>query len=417
MSATPAPPQSASTGPLSPGRTRLALFALALGGFGIGTTEFVAMGLLPDFARDLLPELWASDQDAAIGRTGWVITAYAMGVVAGAPTIAAAVARFPRKAVLTALAVAFTVGTIASAVAPTFETVVAARFVSGLPHGAYFGIAALAAAKLMGPGKRGRAVAFVLAGLTISNVVGVPAITYVGQVAGWRVAYLIVALLFAATTVAIVAFVPRQEGNPDATIRSEFRALARPAVWFALLTGSVGFGGFFAVFSYVAPLTTEITRAPESVVPVALVVLGLGMTAGNWVGGRMADRGAMKAIFQLFGVFALALLALIAGATSVTGLFVGLFLVGAGASALSPVIQTRLMDVAGDSQTMAAALNHSALNIGNALGAFLGGLVIAEGWGYLAPAWLGLVLCVPGVLMALAGWAVTRTKSAHAVKA
>lgn len=413
MSATP-PLTVRAQAALTPTRTRMALFALALGGFGIGTTEFVAMGLLPDFARDLLPELWASDQEAAIGQTGWVITAYAMGVVAGAPTIAAAVARFPRKAVLTALAVAFTLGTVASAVAPTFETVVAARFVAGLPHGAYFGIAALAAARLMGPGKRGRAVAFVLAGLTISNVVGVPAITYLGQLAGWRVAYVTVAVLFAATTVAIMAFVPRQEGNPDATVRSEFRALARPAVWFALLTGSVGFGGFFAVYSYVAPLTTEITRAPESLVPIALVVLGLGMTTGNFVGGRMADHGAMRAVFQLFGVFAMALLALIAGAASVAGLLIGLFLVGGGAAALSPVIQTRLMDVAGDSQTMAAALNHSALNIGNALGAFLGGLVIAAGWGYLAPTWLGLALCAPGVLCALAGWAITRRESADA---
>lgn len=366
------------------------------------------MGLLPDIASGLLPELWADDQEAAIGQAGWVITAYAMGVVTGAPTIAAAVARFPRKAVLVALAVAFTLGTVASAVAPSFETVVAARFVAGLPHGAYFGIAALAAARLMGPGKRGRAVAYVLAGLTVSNVVGVPAITYLGQHAGWRIAYLVVALLFAATTAAIIAFVPRQEGNPEATIKSEFRALARPAVWFALLTGSVGFGGFFAVYSYVAPLTTEVTRAPESLVPVALVVLGLGMTTGNFVGGRMADRGAMRAVFQLFGVFALALLALIVGSASVPGLFIGLFLVGGGAAALSPVIQTRLMDVAGDSQTMAAALNHSALNIGNALGAFLGGLVIAAGWGYVAPTWLGLVLCVPGVLCALAGWAITR---------
>ncbi|MDN4481740.1 MFS transporter [Demequina muriae] len=393
---------------LSPARTRLALFALALGGFGIGTTEFVAMGLLPDMARDLVPALWDASPEQAIARAGWIVTAYAAGVVAGAPTIAAIVARYPRKTVLTVLAAAFTVGTVASAVAPTFETVVAARFLAGLPHGAYFGIAALVAARLMGPGKRGQAVAFVLAGLTIANVIGVPAITYLGQQAGWRPAYLAVAGLFALSTASIIAFVPRAPGDPGATMGRELRAFARPAVWFALLTGALGFGGFFAVYSYVSPLVTEVTGATESLVPVALVVLGLGMTAGNFVGGRLADRGALRAVFQLFGVFVAALLVLIAGAGSVPGLLLGLFLVGGAAAALSPAIQTRLMDVAGDSQTMAAALNHSALNIGNALGAFLGGIVIAAGWGYLAPTWLGLVLCVPGVVCAALGWAATR---------
>ncbi|MFW7415119.1 MFS transporter [Demequina sp. SO4-18] len=393
---------------LTPARTRLALFALALGGFGIGTTEFVAMGLLPDMARDLDPALWEASPEQAIGRAGWIITAYAAGVVAGAPTIAALVARYPRKTVLTVLAAAFTAGTMASALAPTFETVVAARFVAGLPHGAYFGIAALVAARLMGPGKRGQAVAFVLAGLTIANVIGVPAITYLGQQTGWRVAYLAVAGLFALSTLAIIAFVPRSAGDPGATMRRELGAFGRPAVWFALLTGALGFGGFFAVYSYVSPLATEVTGTTESMVPIALVVLGLGMTAGNFLGGRLADRGALRAVFQLFGAFVVSLLVLIWGAGSVPGLLLGLFLVGGAAAALSPAIQTRLMDVAGDSQTMAAALNHSALNMGNALGAFLGGIVIAAGWGYLAPSWLGLVLCVPGVICAALGWAATR---------
>jgi DHA1 family inner membrane transport protein len=393
---------------LSPARTRLALFALALGGFGIGTTEFVAMGLLPNIASDLLPELSASDPDAAIAKAGILISAYALGVVVGAPTIAAFSARFPRKTLLTVLAIAFTLGTVASALAPTFETVVIARFLAGLPHGAYFGVAALVAAKLMGPGKRGQAVAFVLSGLTIANVIGVPLITFLGQNTTWRIAYLAVAGIFALTTLAIAMLVPWQEGDPAATMRRELRAFKSPAVWLALLTGALGFGGFFAVYSYVAPLATEVTGTTESFVPVALVVLGLGMTLGNFVGGRMADRGAMKAIFQLFGAFAAAMLVLIATVDAVPGLLIGVFLVGAAAAALSPAIQTRLMDVAGDSQTIAAAVNHSSLNLGNSLGAFLGGAVIAAGWGYIAPAWLGLALCVPGVLCALAGWLITR---------
>lgn len=402
---------SATATSLGPARTRLALLALALGGFGIGATEFVAMGLLPDIARDLLPALYAEEPEAAIGRAGAIISAYAIGVVVGAPTIAAVAARFPRKALLTVLAVAFTLGTVASALAPTFELVVAARVAAGLPHGAYFGVAALAAADLMGPGRRGRAVAFVLSGLTIANVVGVPLITALGQQSGWRVAYLAVAAIFALTAVSIAVLVPATPGDPHATVRRELAAFRVPAVWLALATGALGFGGFFAVYSYVAPLATEVTRVSAGFVPVALVVLGLGMTAGNLVGGSLADRGAMRAVFRLFAVFAASLIVLALTATSVVGLLVGLFLVGGAAAALSPAIQTRLMDVAGESQTIAAAVNHSSLNIGNSLGAILGGAVIAAGWGYLAPTWVGLALCVPGVLAAVAGWHLTRPRA------
>lgn len=419
MPSTPASASAADAGApiashgLSPARARLALLALALGGFGIGTTEFVAMGLLPDIARDLRPELWAANQEAAIASAGWMITAYAAGVVVGAPTIAAFAARFPRKRLLVALAIAFTTLTVASALAPTFASVVAFRFLAALPHGAYFGVAALVAATLLGPQKRGQAVAFVLSGLTIANVVGVPAITFLGQHTSWRIAYLAVAAIFALTTAAVALVVPSQKGDPGATVRRELAAFKRPAVWFALATGALGFGGLFAVYTYVSPLATEITGAPERFVPVALIVLGLGTTVGNLIGGRMADRGALRAVFQLFAVFAASLLTLALAARSVPGLLIGLFLVGLAASAISPAIQTRLMDVAGDSQTMAAAVNHSSLNLGNSLGAFLGGAVIAAGWGYLAPTWLGLGLIVPGVLAALAGWLVTHGDVPH----
>jgi DHA1 family inner membrane transport protein len=401
---------------LSPARTRLALLALALGGFGIGSTEFVAMGLLPQIAEDLAPGLWESNQDGAISQAGIVISAYALGVVVGAPTIAAFAARFERKAVLVGLGIAFSLATVASALAPTFGSVVAFRFIAGLPHGAYFGIAALVAASLLGPEKRGRAVAFVLTGLTVSNVVGVPAITWVGQNSSWRIAYLTVAAIFVAATVAIALTVPRQAGDPHATMRRELSAFRRPAVWFALLTGALGFGGFFAVYSYVAPLTTEIAGASESFVPLALITLGTGMTIGNVIGGRLADRGAMRAVFMLFGVFAASLVALGLLAHTIPGLLIGVLFVGTAAAAISPAIQTRLMDVAGDAQTMAAAVNHSALNLGNSLGAFLGGAAIAAGFGYLAPTWLGLALCVPGVLFALAGWAITRRQPDAVVK-
>lgn len=396
---------------LSPTRTRLALLALALGGFGIGATEFVAMGLLPQIAQNLLPDVWVSSSDDAIAQAGVMIAAYALGVVVGAPTIAVFAARLPRRGILLGLTIAFTLGTVASALAPTFELVVLFRFIAAVPHGAYFGIAALVAASLMGPGKRGQGVALVLSGLTVANVIGVPLITALGQASGWRVAYLVVAAIFAASVIAIRLTVPWQPGDPEATPRRELGALGRPAVWFALLTGSIGFAGFFAVYTYVAPLTTEVTGLPASAVPWALVTLGLGMTLGNLIGGWAADRGVLRTLFVSFAVFAVALTGLGLTAQLPIGLFVFLFGVGGAAAALSPAIQTRLMDVAGDSQTLAAAINHSALNIGNALGAFLGGAVIAAGFGYLAPTWLGLMLCVPGVLLALAGAWVTRRSS------
>ena len=399
---------------LSPARTRLALLALALGGFGIGATEFVAMGVLPQIAHDLLPTTWAASPDDAIAQAGVVIGAYALGVVVGAPTIAVFAARLPRRTILLGLTIVFTVGTVAAALAPSFPLVVLFRFLAALPHGAYFGIAALVAASLMGPGKRGQGVALVLSGLTVANVVGVPLITFLGQNAGWRAAYLVVAAIFAASVVAIRLTVPRQPGDPDATPRRELGAFARPAVWFALLTGAVGFAGFFAVYSYVAPLATEVTMLPAAVVPWALVTLGLGMTIGNLVGGWAADRGVLRALFASFAFFAATLVVLGLTAAHPVGLFLGLFGVGAAASALSPTIQTRLMDVAGESQTLAAAVNHSALNIGNALGAFLGGAVIAAGWGYVAPTWLGLAMCAPGIALALVGAAVSAREGRRA---
>jgi MFS transporter, DHA1 family, inner membrane transport protein len=391
---------AARTPALSRRRTIAALLALALGGFGIGATEFAAMGLLPDIAADLVPGLLATNPDAAIGLTGWVITAYALGVVVGAPTIAAIAGRFPRRGLLVALAVAFTLATLATAALPTLEGVIAARFIAGLPHGAYFGVAALVAAELMGPGKRGQGVALVLAGLTVSTVIGVPIITAVGQAAGWRAAYLLVAAVFAATILAVRILVPPVAGDPNSTIRRELAAFARPQVWIAVSVGAIGFGGFFAVYSYIAPLATEEAGFTAGIVPWLLASTGIGMTLGNLLGGRLADGGTTRAVFIAFTglIAALAFTGLTGGTPA--GAVIGTFAVGFTAAGLSPIIQTRLMDVAGHSQTLAAALNHSALNLGNALGAFLGGLVIARGWGYLAPTWVGLALACGGMILA-----------------
>ncbi|MBG6059500.1 DHA1 family inner membrane transport protein [Cryobacterium sp. MP_M5] len=404
----PSPRPGSTT--LSPTRIRFALLALALGGFGIGSTEFVAMGLLPNLAQDLLPGLYAAAPDAANAQAGWLISAYALGVVVGAPTIAAAAARWPRKRLLLALLAAFTLSTIASALLPTFGLVLAARFVAALPHGAYFGIASLVAADLMGPGKRARGVALVLSGLTIANVIGVPLITWLGQASGWRVAYLVVAAVFAATFLAVALLVPFQAGNLGATMRSELRAFGRLQVWFALSIGAIGFGGLFAVYTYVAPLVIEVTGLSAASVPLVLVVIGLGMTIGNLAGGVLADRSVRRTMYWFFGVMLVALAGLALSARFVPGLLIGVFLVGAAAAALSPAIQARLMDVSHDSQSIAAALNHSALNIGNALGAFLGGVAIAGGLGYLAPVWIGLGLSALGMALTFVTFAIDRSR-------
>jgi DHA1 family inner membrane transport protein len=386
--------------PLSPARTRMALLALALGGFGIGTTEFVVLGLLPNIAHDLLPALYATSPAAANAQAGMLASAYALGVVVGAPTIAAFAARFPRKKLLLVLAAAFTFGTILSAVLPTFGLVLAARFIAGLPHGAYFGIASLVAASLMGPGKRGAGVAFVLSGLTIANVIGVPAITFLGQQTSWRVAYLAVAVIFALTFVALWLVLPIQPGDAHATMRRELKAFKRSQIWLTLLTGAIGFGGFFCVYTYIAPIATDVTGLSPVLVPLVLMTIGVGMTIGNFVGGRFADHNVMASIFSFFGLFVIALGGLALSAHSIVGLFIFVFLVGVAGAGISPGIQTRLMDVAGDSQTLAAAANHSALNIGNSLGAYLGGVTIAAGLGYVSPVVVGLLLCIPGLLLA-----------------
>jgi DHA1 family inner membrane transport protein len=395
---------------LSSARIRLALLALALGGFGIGSTEFVAMGLLPNIAHDLLPQLYAASPTDANAQAGWIISAYALGVVVGAPTIAAFAARWPRKKLLLWLLVAFTVGTVASALAPTFPLVMLARFVSALPHGAYFGIASLVAASLMGPGKRGRGVAFVLSGLTIANVIGVPTITWIGQHSGWRIAYLVVAAIFALTFAAVAFLVPLQAGNSKATVRNELRAFTRLQVWLALLIGAVGFGGFFAVYTYIAPIVTTVTGMPESTVPLVLILAGLGMTIGNIIGGRAADHSVPRSMLFFFVVLLAGLAALWLTAPTIVGLLVSVFVVSGACSALSPTIQTRLMDVAHDSQSIAAALNHSALNIANASGAFLGGLTIAAGLGYLSPIVVGGLLAVGGIVLALVSFGIDRSR-------
>lgn len=382
--------------PLSPARRWLAMLALALGGFGIGATEFVAMGLLPDLTRDLLPGLAATDPPAAIARAGWLITAYALGVVVGAPAFAVLSVKLPRKKLLLLLVGVLVLGTVASAVLPSFGWVLAARFVAALPHGAFFGTAALVAGRILGPGNQAKGIAFVLTGLTVSNVVGVPVITRIGQLTGWRSAYLVVAALFALTFLAILLAVPRQPVDAGASVRGELRALGRPQLWLMLSVGAIGFGGFFAVYTYIAEVVRSEAGLPPVYVPWVLAVFGLGMTVGNLVGGWAADRDLRRTVLLGFPFFLAAMAGTALFGGSPVGVFVGAFAVGATNMVLIPGVQTRMIAVAGEAQLLGAALVHSALNIANSLGAALGGLVIAAGLGYLAPSWVGVGLGVLG---------------------
>ncbi|MFB7721654.1 MFS transporter [Nocardia sp. NPDC056100] len=382
-----------------------AILALALGGFGIGTTEFVTMGLLPNIADDM---------SVSEPTAGHIVSAYALGVVVGAPVIAAMAARVGRKKLLIALMVAFSVGNAASVIAPTFATLTAARFVSGLPHGAYFGVASLAAASLAPVGQRAKAVAAVMLGLSAANVVGVPAATWLGQHLGWRDAFVVVTIIGLATIAAIFKFVPELHGIRLTDPRTELGALRRSQVLLTLVVGAVGFGGMFAVYTYITTTLTDVAGMQVGFVPIVLALFGLGMVAGNILGGILADRGVDRSIFIALLSMVVILAAFVAAAHNPFTAAIGAFFIGASGAALGPGLQTRLMDVAHDAQTLAAALNHAALNIANAAGAWLGGLVIAAGLGYTAPAVVGSGLAVLGTLLFTATVAIARRSGSGA---
>jgi MFS transporter, DHA1 family, inner membrane transport protein len=370
----------------------LAVVALAMGGFAIGTTEFVTMGLLPQISAGV---------GVSIPTGGHVISAYALGVVVGAPVLAFLGARLPRRALLVALMAAFAVGNAVSALATSYEQLVVARFAAGLPHGAYFGVASLLAASMARPSRKGRAVAQVMLGLSVANVLGVPAATLLGQELGWRAAFWAVAALGLMTLGLVAWFVPSCPGDAAASGRRELSAFGIPQVWLTLLAGAIGFGGMFAVYSYIAPVVTDVAGLGERSVAIYLLSFGLGMVAGTWVAGIMADWSIFRSLI-IGGVgMAATMLAFWLAAPHGWAALPVVFLITTMGSVLVVNLQLRLMDVAGDAQTLGAAMNHASLNVANALGAWLGGLVIAAGWGLRAPALVGLALSLVGVVVLL----------------
>ncbi|HEU5143783.1 MAG TPA: MFS transporter [Dermatophilaceae bacterium] len=376
----------------APVRANLAIASLAVGGFAIGTSEFVTMGLLPQIARGT---------DVGIATAGHYVSAYALGVVVGAPLIAVLAARQPRKELLMGLMAFFAVAHVGTLLADSYGALMVVRFLAGLPHGAFFGIGSVVAAGLVEHDRRTWAVAMILGGLGVANVVGVPLATVLGQRVAWEAPYVMVGGIGLLTVVALAGWLPRQPASGDESMRGELRALHRGQVWLALLIGTVGFGGMFAMYSYIAPTMTELAGLDEDLIPWVLAVYGVGMVSGMLVSGRVAQFGLLRGIAAVLALIAV-LLALFGAAASTLWLAIGfVYVLGVLPSILVPLLQTRLMDVAHEGQGLAAALNHSTLNLANALGAWLGSVVLTWGWGYGAPSLVGAALAALGVVVTL----------------
>jgi len=391
------PPSRAPAG----GGVRGAVVAMGVGGFAIGTGEFVIMGLLPEVAQGL---------GISIPQAGHVISAYALGVVVGAPLLAVLAAGWPRRRLLVALMAVFALGNFASAAAPGYVSLNLLRFVAGLPHGTYFGVAALVAASLVQPWQRAQAVGWVMLGLTSATLVGVPVAAWLGQVLGWRAAFAFVGLIGVLAAFMVHRQVPPQPVDQRASPLRELGALRRKQVWLTLGIGAIGFGGLFAVFSYVKPALTEVAGLAPAGVPLVLALFGVGMILGNLVGSRLADKALIPTIGGLLAWAFLVLGAFPFTAQHVWAASLNVLLVGT-IVAMGPALQIRLMDVAGDAQMLAAALNHSAFNLANALGAWLGGLAIAAGLGYPSTGWVGALLAVAG--MGVFGWSLASDRAAR----
>ncbi len=374
-------------------RGGLVMLALALGGFSIGVAEFASMSLVPFFSAEF---------GIRETQAGHAISAYALGVCVGAPILTVMAARIARRTILVALMALFALANGASGLVEGYPAFVASRFVAGLPHGAYLGAAALMAASMVAPNRRGQAVARVLLGLAIATVVGVPLANAIGQGFGWRWAFAVVAGLAAVSSALLAWLAPVQRPDAGASPLRELAALRSRQVWLTLGMGAIGFAGMFCVYTYLGSIVIEHAHAPASWLPGLLAVFGAGMTAGSMAGGWAADRAMTPAIFATMVASTVSMLIFAAVADDVIAMFPAVFLVGLGC-ALSPILQTRLMNVAGDAQMLAAALNHSAFNVANAIGPWLGGMALAAGYGWASVGVVGAGLAAGGlVFLALA---------------
>ncbi|MFJ5925716.1 MFS transporter [Kitasatospora sp. NPDC092948] len=370
----------------------LALLALAIGAFGIGTTEFVVMGLLPEIA---------GDYGVSIPSAGLLVTGYAIGVVIGAPLMTVLGTRISRKTMLMILMGLFVVGNLLSAVAPTMGVMLVGRIVASLAHGAFFGIGSVVAAELVAPDKKAGAIATMFTGLTIANIVGVPLGTFIGQAAGWRVTFAVVAALGVVGLLGIAKLVPALPRPEGAHLRRELRAFRNPQVLLAMAMTVLGFGGVFAAITYIAPMMTNVAGYSDGAVTWLLVLFGVGMFLGNLLGGKFADRRLMPMLYTSLGGLAVVLALFTLTAHNKILAAVSILLVGALGFATVPPLQKRVLDQAHGAPTLASAVNIGAFNLGNALAAWLGGQVIAAGLGYTAPNWVGALLAAAALLLAV----------------
>lgn len=370
------------------------LVPLALGGFGIGMTEFVMMGILPDIAGGL---------DISIPQAGYLISAYALGVVVGAPTLVSMLSHRPPRTVLIWFMLIFAAFNALSAFAPNFYTALVFRFLAGLPHGAFFGVGAVVATRLADPGKEAAALASMFTGLTLANVVGVPAGTWLGHNMSWRYVFLIVACIGFATAFLLHRMVPYFEATRGPGLRQDLKIFRKPNLWLALGITAIGTGGFFAWFSYIAPLLTDVTRFAANTIPLIMTAAGVGMTIGVHLGGKLADRIApLSAIIILLMTMTALLCVNALLASSQPAMLVLAFAIGANAMALGPPIQILLIDNSREAEMLGSSLGQSGFNIGNALGAFLGGIPLLMGYSYVSPQWVAAALAFSGVVLALA---------------
>ncbi|MER7664140.1 MULTISPECIES: MFS transporter [unclassified Streptomyces] len=370
----------------------LALLALAIGAFGIGTTEFVIMGLLPEVAADF---------GVSIPTAGFLVTGYALGVVIGAPLMTVLGTKVSRKRMLMVLMGLFIVGNVLSAVAPVFGVMLAGRVVASLAHGAFFGIGSVVAADLVAPQKKAGAIAMMFTGLTVANVVGVPLGTFVGQSAGWRATFLIVAGLGVLGLLGVAKLVPEQPRPEGVRLRHEIAAFRNVQVLLAMAMTVLGFGGVFAAITYITPMMTEVTGFADSSVTWLLVLFGLGMVGGNLIGGKFADRALMPLLYISLGALSLVLALFTLTAHNPVTAAITIVLIGALGFATVPPLQKRVLDQAAGAPTLASAVNIGAFNLGNALAAWLGGMVIAAGFGYTAPNWVGAALAASALALAV----------------
>ncbi|WP_426738946.1 MFS transporter [Plantibacter sp. 2H11-2] len=369
----------------------LGLIALALGGFGIGLTEFVIMGLLPEVAADF---------GVSEAAAGWLISGYALAVVVGALALTAAVTRLPKKPVLLALMVLFIVGNLVSALAGDYQIMLAGRILAALSHGAFFGIGSVLAAAMVPAHKQAGAIAIMFTGLTAANVLGVPFGTLLGQHFGWRSTFWAITVIGVVAFIGILALVPKpKRDEAPASLLAELRAFRSGQVWLSIAVTVLGYGGMFGAFTYIAYTLTEVSGFASTTVPWLLILFGVGLLVGNIVGGKAADRNIDRTLIVVIAVLTVILVAFAATAQSPVATVIALVLMGGFGFATVPALQMRVMRYASAAPTLASGANIAAFNLGNALGAWLGGVTITAGLGYTSPIWAGAAITLLGLIV------------------